>query len=133
MIAGPPGARGLAPVLIPAAGMASGRAAPGCSGAFSAKPFPKVSAAAPFHIPQAVRAFADHAPQFVEDRNVLVAASSTSNLRQQPGAKEIERAVRPRRYLERRCMSSEHFGRLAWQFKRVSGSSGLKVQAAIAC
>jgi hypothetical protein len=30
-------------------------------------------------------------------------------------------------------MSSEHFGRLAWQFKRVSGSSGLKVQAAIAC
>jgi hypothetical protein len=32
-----------------------------------------------------------------------------------------------------RCMSSEHFGRLAWQFKRVSGSSGLKVQAAIAC
>ncbi len=31
------------------------------------------------------------------------------------------------------CMSSGHFGRLAWQFKRVSGSSGLKVQAAIAC
>jgi hypothetical protein len=31
------------------------------------------------------------------------------------------------------CMSSEHFGRLAWQFKRVSGSSGFKVQAAIAC
>ena len=31
------------------------------------------------------------------------------------------------------CMSSEHFGRLAWQFKRVSGSSGLKVQAAIVC
>src|SRR5262245_12382548 len=28
------------------------------------------------------------------------------------------------------CMSSEHFGQLAWQFKRVSGSSGLKVQAA---
>jgi hypothetical protein len=27
----------------------------------------------------------------------------------------------------------EHFGQLAWQFKRVSGSSGLKVQAAIAC
>jgi hypothetical protein len=25
------------------------------------------------------------------------------------------------------CMSSEHFGQLAWQFKRVSGSSGLKV------
>jgi tetratricopeptide (TPR) repeat protein len=33
----------------------------------------------------------------------------------------------------RLCMSSEHFGRLAWQFKRVSGSFGLKVQAAIAC
>src|SRR2546430_6868423 len=33
----------------------------------------------------------------------------------------------------KRCMSSEHFGQLAWQFKRVSGSSGLKVQAAIAC
>src|SRR5262249_55601850 len=33
----------------------------------------------------------------------------------------------------RRCMSSEHFGQLAWQFKRMSGSSGLKVQAAIAC
>jgi hypothetical protein len=30
-------------------------------------------------------------------------------------------------------MSSEHFGQLAWQFKRTSGSSGLKVQAAIAC
>jgi hypothetical protein len=26
------------------------------------------------------------------------------------------------------CMSSEHFGQLARQFKRVSGSSGLKVQ-----
>src|SRR5262252_6542184 len=33
----------------------------------------------------------------------------------------------------RGCMSSEHFGQLAWQFKRMSGSSGLKVQAAIAC
>jgi hypothetical protein len=32
-----------------------------------------------------------------------------------------------------RCMLSEHFGQLAWQFKRMSGSSGLKVQAAIAC
>jgi len=31
------------------------------------------------------------------------------------------------------CMSSEHFGQLAWQFKRMSGSSGLEVQAAIAC
>jgi len=31
------------------------------------------------------------------------------------------------------CMSSEHFGQLAWQFKRMSGSSSLKVQAAIAC
>ena len=31
------------------------------------------------------------------------------------------------------CVSSEHFGHLVWQFKRVSGSSGLKVQAAIAC
>jgi len=31
------------------------------------------------------------------------------------------------------CMSSEHFGQLAWQFERMSGSSGLKVQAAIAC
>src|SRR5262249_61166494 len=30
------------------------------------------------------------------------------------------------------CMSSEHFGQLAWQFERMSGSSGLKVQAAIA-
>jgi bifunctional non-homologous end joining protein LigD len=30
------------------------------------------------------------------------------------------------------CMSSGHFGQLAWQFKRMSGSSGLKVQAAIA-
>jgi len=28
---------------------------------------------------------------------------------------------------EEKCMSSEHFGRLAWQFKRVSGSSGFKV------
>jgi hypothetical protein len=33
----------------------------------------------------------------------------------------------------RHCTSSEHFGQLAWQFKRMSGSSGLKVQAAIAC
>jgi hypothetical protein len=31
------------------------------------------------------------------------------------------------------CMSSEHFGQLAWQFKRMSGSSVLRVQAAIAC
>jgi ATP-binding cassette, subfamily B, bacterial CvaB/MchF/RaxB len=31
------------------------------------------------------------------------------------------------------CMSSEHFGRFAAQFKRVSGSSGLRFQAAIAC
>ena len=31
------------------------------------------------------------------------------------------------------CMSSEHFGQLAWQFKRMSGSSGLKVQTAMAC
>ena len=31
------------------------------------------------------------------------------------------------------CMSSEHFGQLARQFERMSGSSGLKVQAAIAC
>src|SRR5262245_39517555 len=30
-------------------------------------------------------------------------------------------------------MSSEYFGQLAWQFDRMSGSSGLKVQAAIAC
>jgi len=33
----------------------------------------------------------------------------------------------------RACMSSEHVGQLAWQFKRMSGSSGLKVQAALAC
>ena len=26
------------------------------------------------------------------------------------------------------CVSSEHFGQLAWQFKRMSGSSGLKVR-----
>jgi len=31
------------------------------------------------------------------------------------------------------CMSSEHFGRFAAQFKRVSGSSDLRFQAAIAC
>ncbi len=37
------------------------------------------------------------------------------------------------RFVSLYCMSPEHFGRLAWQFKRVSGSSGLKVQAAIAC
>ena len=37
------------------------------------------------------------------------------------------------RLLRYHCMSSEHFGQLAWQFKRMSGSSGLKVQAAIAC
>ena len=43
-----------------------------------------------------------------------------------------EAFVRPL-FLARRCMSSEHFGQLAWQFKRMSGSSGLKVQAAIAC
>jgi hypothetical protein len=30
-------------------------------------------------------------------------------------------------------MSSEHFGRFAAQFKRVSGSSDLRFQAAIAC
>src|SRR6266487_861600 len=38
-----------------------------------------------------------------------------------------------RELIDIECMSSEHFGQLAWQFKRVSGSSGLKVQAAIAC
>ena len=36
-------------------------------------------------------------------------------------------------FIDEDCMSSEHFGQLAWQFKRMSGSSGLKVQAAIAC
>ena len=36
-------------------------------------------------------------------------------------------------YISADCMSSEHFGQLAWQFKRMSGSSGLKVQAAMAC
>jgi hypothetical protein len=44
-----------------------------------------------------------------------------------------ERPSTLRHRLDRHCMSSEHFGQLAWQFKRVSGSSGLKVQAAIAC
>jgi hypothetical protein len=44
----------------------------------------------------------------------------------EPGASLIHARMRA-------CMSSEHFGQLAWQFKRVSGSSGLKVQAAIAC
>jgi hypothetical protein len=39
--------------------------------------------------------------------------------------------VKPLRMEE--CMSSEHFGQFAWQFERMSGSSGLKVQAAIAC
>src|SRR5262249_10578487 len=33
----------------------------------------------------------------------------------------------------RRSMSSEHFGQSAWQFKRMSGSSRLKVHAAIGC
>ena len=42
-----------------------------------------------------------------------------------------ETAVRLAR--EHGCMSSEHFGQLAWQFERMSGSSGLKVQATIAC
>ena len=44
-------------------------------------------------------------------------------------------SIRSSEYLELsdECMSSEHFGQLAWQFKRMSGSSGLKVQAAIAC
>src|SRR6516164_6204512 len=41
--------------------------------------------------------------------------------------------ARPGLSLRAECMSSEHFGQLAWQFKRMSGSSGLKVQAAIAC
>ena len=31
------------------------------------------------------------------------------------------------------CTSSEHFGRFARRFMRASGSSGLEVQAAIAC
>src|SRR2546427_13249714 len=31
------------------------------------------------------------------------------------------------------CMSSEHFGRLGWQFKRISGPSGFEVQSARAC
>src|SRR6516165_9765356 len=60
-------------------------------------------------------------------------------------SKNAKRRVRPgntwarHRFLTERpaqtahCMSSEHFGQLAWQFERMSGSSGLKVQAAIAC
>jgi hypothetical protein len=32
-----------------------------------------------------------------------------------------------------RCTSSDHFGRFGRRFKRASGSSGLKVHAAIAC
>src|SRR5215831_15593589 len=40
-------------------------------------------------------------------------------------------SIYPTRLRSDPCMSSEHFGQLAWQFKRMSGSSGLKVQAAI--
>src|SRR5262245_18284709 len=50
---------------------------------------------------------------------------------------QAKRAIEEAPLLSRRrssgCMSSEHFGQLAWQFERMSGSSGLKVQAAIAC
>jgi hypothetical protein len=47
------------------------------------------------------------------------------------GAVVVRKRITRAKLLE--CMSSEHFGQLAGQFKRVSGSSGLKVQAAIAC
>jgi len=49
------------------------------------------------------------------------------------GGAEEEAVGKLLRPLNNNCMSSEHFGQLAWQFKRMSGSSGLKVQAAIAC
>ena len=49
------------------------------------------------------------------------------------GDQEAEPVGTARLLRPRRCMSSEHFGQLAWQFKRMSGSSGLKVQAAMAC
>src|SRR5262249_8699197 len=45
----------------------------------------------------------------------------------------LPRWTAARKAERRKSMSSEHFGQLAWQFKRMSGSSGLKVQAAIAC
>jgi low affinity Fe/Cu permease len=48
--------------------------------------------------------------------------------------KEPEEIEQRREYMRKDdCMSSEHFGRFAAQFKRVSGSSGLRFQAAIAC
>jgi len=58
--------------------------------------------------------------------------------RNRPKRERSERAKRPKATASgdrefHDCMSSEHFGQLAWQFKRMSGSSGLKVQAVIAC
>ena len=47
--------------------------------------------------------------------------------------RQIRELIRLVRAESAKCMSSEHFGHSVWEFKRVSGSSGLKVQAAIAC
>jgi hypothetical protein len=87
-------------------------------------------------------------PSFVDAIAVIATADElpkqtqrhwTTSLRQIAKALDKPLEVIPARLtalradLARLCMSSEHFGQLAWQFKRVSGSSGLKVQAAIAC
>jgi hypothetical protein len=68
------------------------------------------------------------------DGTVVLRLSAGKILEASPGhaANTGEIAIKPKSS-DSACMSSEHFGQLAWQFKRMSGSSGLKVQAAIAC
>ena len=58
-----------------------------------------------------------------------------AGIMREPTVQPMARVAAAKALLDRGwgCMSSEHFGQLAWQFKGMSGSSGLKVQAAIAC
>jgi hypothetical protein len=63
------------------------------------------------------------------DGTVVLRLSAGKILEASPGhaANTGEIAIKPKSS-DSACMSSEHFGQLAWQFKRMSGSSGLKVQ-----
>jgi hypothetical protein len=73
----------------------------------------------------------EEAEAFPADRSYWEEKASKAMLVVVDDMLEITKQFDPK--LELKCTSSEHFGQLAWQFKRVSGSSGLKVQAAIAC
>jgi hypothetical protein len=66
-------------------------------------------------------------------RTESLSADQLDEVEKQLLAEQERRAVENKLAHFQPCMSSEHFGQFAWQFERMSGSSGLKVQAAIAC